>query len=409
MLRTIYLDNSATTPVRPEVIEAMMPFLLDKWGNPSSVHYYGRDARRFIDEARRAVATLLNCEEDEVYFTPCATYSNNVSILGRARFCEANGRGRHLITTHIEHPSCLGPAKHLESMGWEVTYLPVNREGVVDPAELKRQIKKETSIISMMWANNEVGSVQPVQECAKIARDADVFFHTDAVQVPGKIAIDLKTLQADTLSLSAHKFFGPKGIGALFVRRGSNLMPIAFGGGQEKGIFPGTESVANIVGIGKAALLAHAEQESTAQYLRKLQQILKDKLATVPGVKFTGPIDLENRLPGHMSIVITDVEGESVVLQSDLRGLCVSSASACHKGIVSPLHVVCVLGYGDTDALGSVRITAGKLNTEQDCIEAAEILAKIINSLRKPKAAKVQSPTEKQNQNPNHSVVGSAK
>lgn len=388
MLRTIYLDNSATTPVREEVREAMMPFLFEKWGNPSSVHYYGRDARRFIDEARRHVATLLSCEEDEVYFTPCATYSNNVSLLGRARFCEANGKGRHLITTHIEHPSCLGPAKHLESMGWEVSYLPVNREGVVDPEELRKLIKKETSIVSMMWANNEVGSVQPVEACAAIAHEMGVFFHTDAVQVPGKIAVDLKTLQADTLSLSAHKFFGPKGIGALFARRGSNLMPIAFGGGQEKGIFPGTESVANIIGIGKAAQLAHAEQEATAQYLRKLQQILKDKLSTVPGVKFTGPLDIEKRLPGHLSIIISEVEGESVVLQSDLRGLCVSSASACHKGIVSPSHVVCALGYGDNDALGSVRITAGKYNTEQDCIDAGDILVKIINSLRKPVATK---------------------
>lgn len=344
MLRTIYLDNSATTPVRPEVIEAMMPFLQNKWGNPSSVHFYGRDARRHVDEARRSVAGLLGCEEDEVYFTPCATYSNNVSILGRARFCEANGKGRHLITTQIEHPSCLGPAKHLESTGWKVDFLKVDREGVIDLDELRKLITKETSIVSMMWGNNEVGSVQPVHEIAQICKAADVFFHTDAVQIPGKVEIDLKQLQADTLSLSAHKFFGPKGIGALFVRRGANLMPIAFGGGQEKGIFPGTESVANIIAIGKAAQLAHAEQKETAAYLRKLQHVMKAKLETVQGIKFTGPQNIDDRLPGHLSIIVSDVEGESVVLQSDLRGLCVSSASACHKGIVSPSHVVCEIG-----------------------------------------------------------------
>lgn len=396
MLRTIYLDNSATTPVRPEVIEAMMPFLQNKWGNPSSVHFYGRDARRHIDEARRSVAGLLGCEEDEVYFTPCATYSNNVSILGRARFCEANGKGRHLITTQIEHPSCLGPAKHLESIGWKVDFLKVDREGVIDLDELRKLITRETSIVSTMWGNNEVGSIQPVHEIAQICKDADVFFHTDAVQIPGKVEIDLKQLQTDTLSLSAHKFFGPKGIGALFVRRGSNLMPIAFGGGQEKGIFPGTESVANIIAIGKAAQLAHAEQKETAAYLRKLQQVMKAKLETLQGIKFTGPQNIEDRLPGHLSIIVKDVEGESVVLQSDLRGLCVSSASACHKGIVSPSHVVCALGYGDTDALGSVRITAGKLNTVDDCEQAADILIKIINSLRKTVA-------------PNTSAVGSTK
>jgi cysteine desulfurase len=396
MLRTIYLDNSATTPVRPEVREAMMPFLLEKWGNPSSVHFYGRDARRHIDEARRSVATLLGCEEDEVYFTPCATYSNNVSILGRARFCEANGKGRHLITTQIEHPSCLGPAKYLESIGWKVDFLKVNREGVVDPQELKRLITKETSIVSVMWGNNEIGSIQPVKELGELCKEAGVFFHTDAVQIPGKVEIDLKQLHADTLSLSAHKFFGPKGIGALFVRRGSNLMPIAFGGGQEKGIFPGTESVANIVAIGKAAQLAHAEQAETAAYLRKLQHILQAKLETLPAVKFTGPQNIEDRLPGHLSIIVSEVEGESVVLQSDLRGLCVSSASACHKGIVSPSHVVCALGYGDNDALGSVRITAGKFNTEDDCSQAGDILVKIINSLRRTVA-------------PKSSAVGSAK
>lgn len=370
--------------VRPEVKEAMLPFLEDRWGNPSSVHYMGTIARRAMDEARNHVAALLSCEPDEVYFTPCATYSNNVAIQGRARFCQANGKGKHLITTGIEHPSCAGPAKYLESQGWQVTYLKVDSNGIISPEELNKQIKKETSIISIMWANNEIGAVQPIAECVAIAKEHGIFFHTDAVQVPGKLAVSLKDTAVDTLSLSAHKFFGPKGIGALFVRRGSNIMPIAFGGGQEMGLFPGTEPLPNIIALGKAAELARIELEATASHLRRLQSILTEKLTTLEGVKLTGPSDPAKRIPGHVSIVVPGVEGESVVLQADLRGLCVSAASACKKGVVQPSQVVSALGYCESDALGSVRITAGKFNTEEECRKAAEILTKIISSYRQP-------------------------
>lgn len=387
MLRTIYLDNSATTTVRPEVREAMLPYLAEKWGNPSSVHYMGSVSKRAMDEARKSVAKLLSCEVDEVYFTPCATYSNNVAILGRARFVDANNKGKHLITTKIEHPSCSGPAKYLESIGWEVTYLPVNRDGLISLEDLKSKISDKTSIISIMWANNEIGAVQPIAECARIAKEAGVFFHTDAVQVPGKQKIDVKELPVDSLSISAHKFYGPKGIGALFVRKGSNLMPIHFGGGQEMGLFPGTEPLANIIALGKAAQLAADELEQTVEHLRKLQSILVGRLSCLEGVKLTGPVDADKRIPGHVSIVVPGVEGESVVLQADLRGLCVSAASACKKGIVQPSHVVSALGYCDADALGSVRITAGKFNTEEECEKAADILCKIITSYRKSLAS----------------------
>jgi cysteine desulfurase len=383
IMRTIYLDNSATTVVRKEVRDAMQPFLEDKWGNPSSVHYMGAVSKRAMDDARKSVAALLSCEADEVYFTPCATYSNNVAILGRARFVDANDKGKHMITTLIEHPSCTGPAKYLESCGWEVSYLKVNKEGLVDPAELKKIIKKETSIISIMWANNEIGAVQPIAECAAIAREAGVFFHTDAVQVPGKLPINVKELPVDTLSLSAHKFYGPKGIGALFVRRGSNIMPIAFGGGQEMGLFPGTEPLPNIIAIGKAAQLAMVELEENVKHLRKLQSILIQRLMCLEGVKLTGPASAEKRIPGHVSIVVPGIEGESVVLQADLRGLCVSAASACKKGIVQPSHVVSALGYCESDALGSVRITAGKFNTEEEVEKAADILTKILTSYQR--------------------------
>lgn len=387
MLRTIYLDNSATTPVRPEVREAMEPFLSEKWGNPSSVHCMGAISKRAMDEARRSVAALLACEPDEVYFTPCATYSNNVAVLGRARFVEANDKGRHLITTNIEHPSCTGPARYLESQGWEVTYLPVNREGSIDLEQLKESVKSSTSIISVMWANNEIGSVQPIAEIAQFAKEKGLFFHTDAVQVPGKMDINVKELPIDSLSISAHKFYGPKGIGALFVRRGSNVMPIAFGGGQEMGLFPGTEPLPNIVALGVAAKLAKEELAETTKHLRRLQSILTSRLMCLDGVKLTGPFDAEKRVPGHVSIVVPGVEGESVVLQADLRGLCVSAASACKKGIVQASHVVTALGYCESDALGSVRITAGKFNTEEEVERAADIITRIITSYKSRSAA----------------------
>lgn len=383
MASSIYLDNSATTQVRPEVQEAMKPYLTDKWGNPSSVHFYGVDAHRALDEARRSVAFLMNCDEDEVYFTPCGTYSNNVALLGRARFVEANGKGKHLITTRIEHSSCMGPAKHLESMGWKVTYLPVDCNGVVNPAELKKAITDETSIVSIMWANNEVGSVQPLADLAAIAKESDLFFHTDAVQVPGKMPINVKELQVDSLSVSGHKFYAPKGIGALYIRRGSNVMPLIFGGGQERGLFPGTESVASAVGIGQAAKLAKLELETEIESMRKMGQILVDGLTKIEGVKLSGPQSFEHRIPGHVSVILPGLEGEAVVMQADLRGLSISSASACKKGITRPSHVVTALCFSDAEAIGSIRMSAGRFNTEDECKRAVELMEKIIQTLRK--------------------------
>ena len=378
----IYFDNSATTCVRPEVQEAMLPYLSDKWGNPSSSHQSGSVAKRAIAEARKSVARLLSCESAEVYFTPCATYSNNTAILGRARFVEANGLGRHMITTAIEHPSCAGPAGYLESLGWELTYLPVDREGLIDLHELKKKIKKETSIISIMWANNEIGALEPVSECALLAKAAGVFFHTDAVQLPGKVSLNVNELPLDALSLSAHKFYGPKGIGALYLRRCAGVMPIIFGGGQEMGLFPGTEPVANIVALGKAAQLAFAELEANADYLRKLQAILTERLVGHQGIRLSGPLDAGQRIPGHLSLIVPGVEGESVVLQAALQGLCISAASACKSGGAHSSPVLSALGYSDGEALGSLRVTAGRFNTESECEKASEIILKIVLSLQ---------------------------
>lgn len=378
----IYLDNSATTAVRDEVRDAMLPFLGEQGGNPSSIHKPGRTARKAVDKAREQVAQMLNCDSGEVYFSPCATYSNNVAIIGRARFAEANAHGKHLITSNIEHPSCLGPAKFLEANGWDVTYLPVDRNGLIDVQRFADAIRKDTSIISLMWANNEIGCLFQIAEMAAIARDRGIYFHTDAVQVPGKLRIDVKALGVDTLSLSGHKFYAPKGIGVLFKRSDTQVQPIVWGGGQESSLFPGTEGVANIVAIGKAAELAHSELESNRANLESMQRILMHSIASLEGVRITGPREISQRLPGHLSMVVSDIQGEAAVMQADLKGLYISSASACHKGIMQPSHVVSALGIDNDLGMGSIRISAGRFNTEDECSKAATTLAGIIKTLR---------------------------
>lgn len=386
MSTTIYLDNSATTPVRPEVRAAMLAIMEELWGNPSSVHRPGRKVREAVEQARKQVAELLGCNAGEIYFTSCATHSNNMAILGRARFCEANGLGKHIITSAIEHPSSLGPARYLESRGWKLSILPVNREGLINPAALTKALTEDTSIVSLMWGNNEVGSLQPIEELAAITKAQGAFFHTDAVQIPGKLPLNLSEILVDSLSLSAHKFYGPKGIGTLFVRQGSNIMPITFGGGQEKGLCPGTESSANIAGLGKAAEFCRAELEETTRHLRTIQGYILSHLARTEGVIVTGPTNIEQRIPGHISFIVKGVEGEAIVMQADLRGVFVSSASACKKGIVQPSHVLQALGYSDEEATGSVRLTAGRLNSLPEIEQATSILLAIIENTRKSSA-----------------------
>jgi cysteine desulfurase len=374
----IYLDNSATTSVHPEVVKAMVPYLNERWGNPSSIHSAGQQAQAAIQKARQQLASLLNCEAEDLYFAPSGTYANNVAILGRARFAEANNQGRHLITSAIEHPAVIGPAQYLESAGWKVTYLPVDDEGFVDPRALTDAITEQTSIISIMWANNEIGTVEPIQELAQIAVSKEIYFHTDAVQVAGKLPIDLSKLPISTLSISGHKFHAPKGIGALFVRKGVNLMPLVFGGGQEQGLFPGTEGLANIVGIGKAAELCMQDLDTVANKLREMQKIFMERFKAVPGVKFTGPNDIQHRLPGHISFAASALEGEAMVMRASLQDICVSSGSACHQGMIEPSHVLRAIKLPDAEARGSVRISCGRFNTAQECKDAAAQLANIL-------------------------------
>jgi cysteine desulfurase len=362
----VYADNSATTKVAPEVLEAMLPFLEDQCGNASSIHASGRAARDAIEVARAQIAALINADPQEVLFTPCGTASNNVAILGRARFIEANNKPCHLITTAIEHPSALGPAKFLEGKGWSVTYLPVSKEGFVSPEVLRAAITEKTSIISIAWANNEIGTVQPIEKLASLANEREIFFHTDAVQVPGKLPIDLASVPVSSLAASGHKFHAPKGTGFLYLRRGQNVMPLEFGGGQEAGLFPGTEAVANIVALGKAAEMARTNVSQTAERLRRMQSILLERLKNNPRLRVTGPENTDQRLPGHTSIAVTGIEGEALVMRFDLLGICVSSGSACHQGMIEPSHVLRAVGLNDHEANGSLRISLGRLSTDAD-------------------------------------------
>ncbi len=375
----IYLDNSATTPVRAEVAEAMRPYLEQHGGNPSSMHSYGVKAKEAVTNARKQVAELLGCEPQEIFFSPCGTYSNNVAILGRARFVEANGQGRHLITTSIEHPSVLGPVKYLESQGWQVTYLPVDAQGLVSPESLSRAIRKDTSIISIMWANNEIGTLQPISNLALIAKESGIFFHSDAIQAVARLPVNLSVVPVSALSLSGHKLHAPKGIGALFVRGETQIMPVVFGGGQERGLFPGTEGVPNIVALGKAAEMTRLGMSDTTSFLIRMQKRLIEKLKTVPELRFSGPENIDQRLPGHVSVLMPGVEGETLVLRADLKGVAISSASACHTSTFTPSHVLRALGLSDDLAKGSARITIGALNTEEECQKAADILVDVFS------------------------------
>jgi cysteine desulfurase len=377
---TIYLDNSATTRVRHEVLAAMEPFQTDCWGNASSRHGVGRKSRQAIEHARKQVASLIGATAYEIFFTPCATYSNNVALLGRARYVEESGLGRHIITSSIEHSSALGPVKHLHSRGWDVTILNVDSQGFIDLDELLRAVRPETSIISIMWGNNEIGTLQPIEQIAAIASERGIFFHTDAVQVAGKLPIDVSNIAIDTLSLSGHKFHAPKGIGVLYIRNGVQVLPLMFGGGQESGLFPGTENVANIVGLGKAAELAAADLQSGDQRIRltRIQELLIAKLSRYSNIRFTGAQDLTRRVPGHVSITVDGAIGEDICDDAFEQGICISSVSACSSKGGHPSPVLKASGLSEKQALGSVRISAGWFNTAAECELAADILSGIV-------------------------------
>ena len=380
-MKRIYIDHSATTPVAPEVLEAMLPYFGDKFGNSSSLHSFGLEAKEALEESREKVAALLGAQPEEIIFTSGGTESDNLALKGIGYRSKEKGKGNHIITSSIEHPAILETCRKLETQGFDVTYLPVTKEGLVDPGTLESAIRKETALISVMHANNEIGTIQPLKEIGKIAAEKDVFFHTDAVQTAGKIPIDVNDMGLDLLSISAHKLYGPKGVGALYVRKGTRLDSIVQGGGHERGLRSGTENVAGIVGLARAADLASQEMASEAKRLTGL----RDKLArmVLDSVKeswINGT--MEKRLPGNLNFGFRYVEGESLLLFLDSMGIAVSTGSACSSKKLEPSHVLLSLGLKAEECHGSLRITMGRSNTEEDVDYVARSITEAVERFR---------------------------
>ncbi len=379
-MRLVYLDHAATTPVHPEVAEAMRRCLLEVWGNPSSLHARGREARLAVEEARAQVAALVGAEPREILFTSGGTEADNLAVLGVAR--QRRGKGNHVITSAVEHHAVLHACEALAREGFRVTVLPVDEHGLVDPDDLRRALTDDTVLVSVMLANNEVGTIQPIRELAAVARERGVPFHTDAVQAAGQIPVDVRELGVDLLSLSGHKFYGPKGVGALYVRRGLRLDPLLYGGGQERRLRPGTENVPGIVGLGKAAELARQELEARAAHARALRdRLLAGLLERVPDLVLNG--HPERRLPNNLNVSILGVEAESVLLNLDLKGVAASSGSACSAGSVEPSHVLKAMGLPEERTHGALRLTLGRGNTEEDVDYVLEVLPPIVEKLRR--------------------------
>ncbi len=378
-MRKVYMDNAATTSLAPEVLEQMMPYLTATYGNPSSVHAFGREAKTGIDKARQQVAAALNAEVDEIIFTGCGTESDNTVLLGVAAKYKA--KGNLIITTNIEHHAILHTAEYLEKNGCEVTYLPVDEYGQVSAEQVAAAIKDNTILVSIMFANNEVGSIMPIAEIGAVCREKGVLFHTDAVQAVGHVPIDVKAMNIDMLSLSAHKFHGPKGVGALYVRRGIRLPSFVMGGGQEKGRRAGTENTAGIVGLGAAVELSCAHMEENAKRMTALRNRLMEGIEReIPEVKLNG--HRTERLPNNVNYSIRYIEGESILLMLDMNGIAASSGSACTSGSLDPSHVLLALGLDHETAHGSVRLTLGDETTQEDIDYVIEVLKKTAERLR---------------------------
>jgi len=379
MSRLIYLDHAATTPVHPEVLEAMIPYLTTQFGNPSTLYAFGRDARQVVEDARAKVAALIGAKPDEIYFTSGATEADNWAIVGAALAQES--KGRHIITSAIEHHAVLETCEFLKKRGYEITFLPVDSDGIVNPEDMLRAITDRTILITIMHANNEIGVIEPVAEIGAIAREKGVLFHTDATQSVGKIPVDVNELKVDMLSLSAHKIYGPKGVGALYIRKGARILPYMHGGSQESKKRAGTHNVPGIVGLGKAAEIARTTMPEEAARLTALRDRLIDGILTgIPDSRLNG--HRTRRLPNNVNVSIEGVEGESMILKLDARGICVSSGSACTSGDLSASHVLLAVGLPHELAHGSLRLTLGRDNTDADVDRVLELLTGIVSELR---------------------------
>lgn len=376
--RTIYLDHAATTPLDRRVLDAMLPYLTTEYGNASSIYTLGRHAMQAIDRSREQVADVLGCRPTEIAFTGCGSESDNLAIKGVAY--AAQKKGNHIITSAIEHHGILHTCQYLERFGFNVTYLPVDGYGRVDPDDVARVITDQTTLVSIMYANNEVGTIEPVAEVGRICRERKIPFHVDAVQAGGSLSLDVAGLHIDLLSLSAHKFYGPKGVGMLYVRQGVRILPQLQGGSQERGRRAGTENVAGIVGAATALRLAYDELPEITPRLISLRDRLIAGVLTIPGSHLTGhPTD---RLPNNASFCFEDVEGESILLSLDLQGIAASTGSACTSGSAEPSHVLLAMGLPVELAHGSLRLTLGKDNTDEDVDIVLAALPGVIEKLR---------------------------
>jgi cysteine desulfurase len=377
----IYLDYAATTPLDPRVLEAMMPYLTEKFGNPNSIHAFGREARKAVDEAREKIAALLNCRPSELVFTSGGTESDNLALRGVA--AAYRQKGNHIVTTAIEHHAVLHTCRALQDEGFEVTYLPVDEHGLVAPEQVAEAITDRTILVSIMHANNEIGTIEPLADIVRAVKEKrpDVLVHTDAVQTVGHIPVDVEALGVDLLSFAAHKFYGPKGVGGLFVRRGVKLVPQLTGGGQERNRRSGTENVAGIVGMAKALEIAVAEMPREIPRLQTLRdELINGVLAQIPDSRLNG--HPTQRLPHNANFSFFGVEGEALLLQLDLHGIAASSGSACTSGSLEPSHVLLALGLSREWALGSLRLTLGRFTTRQHLERVLAVLPSIVEKLR---------------------------
>ena len=375
----VYADNAATTRIAPQVLDAMLPYLKEEYGNPSTLYKLGREAKIAIEKAREQVAQVIGAKAEEIFFTGSGTEADNMALKGVLYGPAGKGK-KHLITTKIEHHAVLHTAMALEKEGFQVTFLSVDKNGRVDLEELKQAITPDTALVSIMAANNEVGTIQPIEEIGKICREKGVLFHTDGVQAFGHMPLDVNKMNIDILSLSAHKINGPKGSGALYIRRGLGLRPVIEGGGQERNRRSGTENVAGIVGLGQAAQLAMETMEEESARLKALSQKLIDGVLQIPETILTG--DPENRLPGACSFAISAIEGESLVLYLDMEGICTSTGSACSTGSLDPSHVLMAIGLSHEVSHGSLRVSLGRFNTEEEVDYIIETLPKVVEKLR---------------------------
>jgi len=383
-MKRIYLDHNATTPVDPAVLDAMLPYFSAEFGNASSIHTFGQQARSAVETAREQVAALINARPQEIVFTSGGTESDNHAIFGMvtsSSFTSSTSNPPHVVTSSTEHEAVLNTCQALEKQGVSVTYLHVNREGLIDLDELRRALRLETLLITIMHANNELGTIQPLAEIGRIAAEADVYFHSDSVQSVGKIPVDVKTLQLDLLSLSAHKFYGPKGVGALFTKSGTPLKQFLYGGHHQRGNRPGTENVAGIVGLGKAADLARLSLQQDAARISRLRDMLEQALlAQVPDSKVNAA--LASRTPNTCNIVFPGIEGEALLIALDLKGLACSTGAACSSGAVEPSHVLTAIGLPASEAHASLRFSLGRATTEDEVRAALELIPAAVAQLR---------------------------